>query len=77
MAFHSLKNMLGKKGYVSLGKGIYLWGEVNESGISGLSGYYAVVEGFSNNKQIKVGIFGESALIQHQLPNGAIVLGRK
>lgn len=65
MALHSLENMMGKKGYVKIANGVYLWGEINEAGTSGLSGYYAVLEGYSNGKQIKVGIFGESALLQY------------
>ena len=76
MALHTLDNMLGKKGYVFLGKGVYLLGTINETGISGASGYYAVLEGFSIGKQIKVGIFAEKGLIQHCLPKGAIILGR-
>ena len=77
MALHPLDNMLDKKGYVFLGKGVYLYGIVNEVGASGASGYYAILDGFSNGKQIKVGIFGENGLIQHCLPKGAIILGRK
>ena len=75
MAFHSLENMMGKTGYIKLGKGVYLWGTINETGTSGLSGYYAVLEGLCNGHQIKVAIFGESGLIQTVL-KGSIVLGK-
>jgi len=74
MAFYSLENMLGQNGYVLLGKGVYLFEEITELGTSGLSGYYAVLEGFSNGKQIKVGIFGKRGLIQHRLPKGSVIL---
>jgi len=76
MAFHSLENMLEQKGYVLLGNGVYLFGEINEAGCSGLSGHYAVLEGISNKRHIKVAIFGESGLIQHKPPKGAIIIGR-
>lgn len=80
MAFHSLENMMGKIGYVKIADGVYLYGEIKEAGTSGLSGYYAVLEGWSNNKQIRVGIFGESALIQYDPLIGdkqGIIIGRK
>lgn len=66
MALHSLENMMGKKGYVKIANRVYLYGEIKEAGTSGLSGYYAVLEGWSNGKQIKVGIFGESALLEYR-----------
>jgi len=63
MALESLENMLGKIGYVKIADSLYLYGEITETGASGLSGYYAVLEGLSNNKTIKVGIWAESDLI--------------
>lgn len=65
MAFHSLENMMGKTGCVKIANGVYLYGEIKEHGRSGASGHYAVLEGFSNGRQIKVGIFGESALLKY------------
>lgn len=68
MALESLENMLGQRGCVKLADGIYLWGEITETGIfrdiNLMPDNYALLEGLSNDKQIRVCIWAEKDLIR-------------
>ena len=43
MLFNPEKH-IGRKGYVKMADGLYAYGEICETGISGLAGYYALLE---------------------------------
>lgn len=77
MALHSLENMLGQTGYVKLGRGVYLYGEITEAGRSGQTGYNAILEGFNNGRQIKTSIWGEAGLIPEKIVPKGIILGKR
>lgn len=70
-----IDTIMCKTGYVQLNKEVYLFGEIRGRGISGTFGYYAILEGRSYGKQIKVGIYSMAELLHH-VSDGVIVLGK-
>ena len=79
MALHSLKNMLGKAGYVKIGKDIYLWGKIIETDASGLAGYIAILRADvpiskGQSRAVKTSIWGERGLIKKR-PKKGLILG--
>lgn len=65
---------LGRKGYVKLDANLYAYGEIVETGISGASGYYALLE-FYNYKgnAVKVMLSDIRELLV-KIPDSAMVI---
>jgi hypothetical protein len=64
---------IGLKGYIKIAPGVYAFGEVSETGISGASGFYGLVEWITKSgKQTRTAIFHINELIKYK-PKGAII----
>jgi hypothetical protein len=69
-------NYLGKKGYVKISKGIYVFGQITETGISGASGYYAILEFTTpKNRQCKL-LLEHIKELKLTKPNNVILISK-
>jgi len=67
------EDKIGLKGYIKIAPGVYAFGEVCETGMSGAAGFYALVEWITKSgKQTKTAIFHINELITYK-PKGAII----
>ena len=65
---------LGRKGYVKMSDGLYAYGSICETGISGAAGYYALLEFFTDkNRQAKLLLEDIRELIVERPRKGKIV----
>jgi hypothetical protein len=64
---------IGLKGYIKIAPGVYAFGEVCETGISGAAGYYALIEWITKSgKQTKTAIYHINELMKHK-PKGSVI----